>query len=88
MMVSVTGKLAGTHLAGRTLGWNKAEAALIGWLWQSRALIMIIFANILLDKHVVTPQALYSALADGGGQHDADDADGRSDAQAPRRAAC
>ncbi len=54
LAVSVAGKLAGVHLAGRILGWQTGEASLVGWLLQTKALIMIIFANILLDKQVIT----------------------------------
>lgn len=61
LATSVAGKLAGTHLAGRILGWQKGEARLIGWLLQTKALIMIIFANILLDKAIITP-ATFTAL--------------------------
>src|SRR3546814_566548 len=46
LLASVGGKLLGTHLAGRVLGWAKGEAAIIGWLLQTKALIKIIFANI------------------------------------------
>jgi Kef-type K+ transport system membrane component KefB len=58
---SVVGKLAGIHAAGRILGWQRGEASLIGWLLQTKALIMIIFANILLDKAVIT-NATFTAL--------------------------
>jgi Kef-type K+ transport system membrane component KefB len=54
LAAAVAGKLLGVHLAGRILGWPRGEATLIGWLLQTKALIMIIFANILLDKGVIT----------------------------------
>ncbi len=54
LVASVAGKLAGVHLAGRILKWQKGEAGLIGWLLQTKALIMIIFSNILLDKGIIT----------------------------------
>jgi len=54
LAASVGGKLAGIHLAGRILKWEKGEASIIGWLLQTKALIMIIFVNILLDKGVIT----------------------------------
>jgi Kef-type K+ transport system membrane component KefB len=44
------GKLAACTSPGRMLGWPPGEASVIGWLLQTKALIMIIFANILLDK--------------------------------------
>jgi Kef-type K+ transport system membrane component KefB len=53
LVASVSGKLAGVHLAGKLLRWPKGEAAVIGWLLQTKALIMIIFANILLDRGVI-----------------------------------
>ena len=54
LFASVAGKLAGVHLAGRILKWQKGEASVIGWLLQTKALIMIIFANILLDKQIIS----------------------------------
>jgi hypothetical protein len=32
LLASVCGKLLGTHLAGKALGWEPGEASLIGWL--------------------------------------------------------
>lgn len=61
LLASVVGKLAGVHLAGRILRWKRGEASLIGWLLQTKALIMIIFANILLDKNIIT-DATFTAL--------------------------
>ena len=61
LVASVVGKLAGLHLAGRVLGWPKGEAGVIGWLLQTKALIMIIFANVLLDKAIIT-NATFTAL--------------------------
>ncbi|ALT75972.1 sodium:proton exchanger [Paucibacter sp. KCTC 42545] len=61
LFASVAGKLAGVHLAGRILGWRPGEASLIGWFLQTKALIMIIFANILLDKQIIT-SASFTAL--------------------------
>jgi Kef-type K+ transport system membrane component KefB len=54
LAASISGKLLGVHLAGRILGWAPGEASIIGWLLQTKALIEIIFANILLDKGVIT----------------------------------
>lgn len=61
LVASVAGKLAGVHLAGRILHWRPGEASLIGWLLQTKALIMIIFANILLDKAIIS-SATFTAL--------------------------
>lgn len=62
LAAAVGGKLLGVHIAGRLLGWSRAEARLIGWLLQTKALIMIIFANILLDKAVITPTTFTALL--------------------------
>jgi hypothetical protein len=35
---------------------------MIGWLLQTKALIMIIFANILLDKQIITSEAFTALL--------------------------
>ena len=61
LVASVAGKLAGVRLAGRLLGWKPGEASIIGWLLQTKALIMIIFANILVDKAIIT-SATFTAL--------------------------
>ena len=62
LAASVSGKLLGVQLAGRWLGWPRGEAAVIGWLLQTKALIMIIFANILLDKGVITSDTFTALL--------------------------
>ena len=62
LAASVAGKLIGVHLAGWMLGWTRDEATVIGWLLQTKALIMIIFANILLDKAVISPAAFTALL--------------------------
>ncbi|MGH8157294.1 MAG: cation:proton antiporter [Rhodanobacter sp.] len=62
LVAAVTGKLAGAHLAGRLLGWAKGDAGIIGWLLQTKALIMIIFVNILLDRHLITSDTFTALL--------------------------
>lgn len=62
LFVSVFGKLLGTHLAGKILKWKRGEASLIGWLLQTKALIMIIFANVLLDKEIITSETFTALL--------------------------
>jgi Kef-type K+ transport system membrane component KefB len=62
LLASVGGKLAGAHLAGRMLGWKPGEASAIGWLLQTKALIMIIFVNILLDKQIITNETFTALL--------------------------
>lgn len=62
LVASVSGKLAGIHLAGKILKWEKGEASIIGWLLQTKALIMIIFVNILLDKAIITSEAFTATL--------------------------
>jgi Kef-type K+ transport system membrane component KefB len=54
LIAAVAGKLLGLQLAGRILGWRPGEASIIGWLLQTKALIMIIFVNVLLDKQLIS----------------------------------
>jgi Kef-type K+ transport system membrane component KefB len=62
LVAAVSGKLAGIHIAGRILKWEKGEASIIGWLLQTKALIMIIFASILLDKAIITNETFTALL--------------------------
>ena len=62
LLASVSGKLIGTHLAGKVLKWQPGEGSLIGWLLQTKALIMIIFANVLLDKQIITNETFTALL--------------------------
>ena len=62
LAASLGGKLLGISLAGRILNWPKGDARAIGWLLQTKALIMIIFANILLDKHIITNETFTALL--------------------------
>jgi Kef-type K+ transport system membrane component KefB len=61
LFAAVSGKLLGVQLAGRALRWTPEEASIIGWLLQTKALIMIIFANILLDKQIIA-SGMFTAL--------------------------
>lgn len=62
LLASVGGKLLGVAAAGRILKWQPGEASIIGWLLQTKALIMIIFANILLDRAVITSETFTALL--------------------------
>ena len=62
LVASVGGKLLGIHLAGRVQRWQPGEATLVGWLLQTKALIEIIFANVLLDKQVITAETFTALL--------------------------
>ena len=62
LLASVSGKLAAAHIAGKVLGWKPGEASIIGWLLQSKGLIEIIFANILLDKQIITSETFTALL--------------------------
>ena len=62
LAASVAGKLAGVGLAGRLLGWTRRETLVIGWLLQTKALIMIIFANVLLDKQIISADTFTALL--------------------------
>ena len=62
LVAAVAGKRIGVVIAARLLGWANGEARLIGWLLQTKALIMIIFANILLDRQVISSTAFTALL--------------------------
>ena len=62
LFASVSGKLLGIRLAGKILGWPREEASIIGWLLQTKALIMIIFVNVLLDKQLITSETFTALL--------------------------
>lgn len=62
LLASVGGKLLGTHLAGKILHWEAGEGSLIGWLLQTKALIMIIFVNVLLDKRIISSETFTALL--------------------------
>jgi Kef-type K+ transport system membrane component KefB len=62
LVAAVAGKLAGVGLAGRLLGWSRDETLAVGLLLQTKALIMIIFANVLLDKQIISADTFTALL--------------------------
>jgi len=62
LAASIFGKLAGLSIAGRMLRWQPNEASLFGWLLQTKGLIMIVFANVLLDKQIITNETFTALL--------------------------
>jgi Kef-type K+ transport system membrane component KefB len=62
LVASVGGKLLGVQVAGKVLRWQPGEVSIIGWLLQTKGLIMIIFANILMDKSVITSETFTALL--------------------------
>jgi Kef-type K+ transport system membrane component KefB len=62
LAAAVGGKLLAARLAGRLLRWPPGEAGLGGWLLQTQALIMIIFANVLLDQGVIAAPTFTALL--------------------------
>ena len=62
LLAAVVGKLVATHLAGKILKWQPGEGALIGWFLQTKGLVMIIFANVLLDKAMITDETFTALL--------------------------
>ena len=62
LIASVGGKLLGVKLAGTILRWQPAESSLIGWLLQTKALIMIVFVNVLLDKGIINATTFTALL--------------------------
>ncbi len=61
LVAAVAGKLIGTYVAGKILRWEPGDASLIGWLLQTKGLVMIVFANVLLDKAIITNE-MFTAL--------------------------
>ncbi len=61
LLAAVGGKLVGVAIAGHILNWPRGDAWGIGWLLQTKALIMIIFSNVLLDKGLISG-ATFTAL--------------------------
>jgi Kef-type K+ transport system membrane component KefB len=62
LLAAVAGNLIGTMLAGCILHWQPKEGVLIGWLLQTKALIMIVFANVLLDRGIITATTFTALL--------------------------
>lgn len=62
LAAEIAGKLIGMRIAGWILGWKPGEDTIIGWLLQTKALIMIIFANVLLDKAIITSETFTALL--------------------------
>jgi Kef-type K+ transport system membrane component KefB len=62
LLAAIVGKLLGLQIAGKILRWGEGEASIIGWLLQTKALIMIIFANVLLDRSVITAETFTALL--------------------------
>jgi Kef-type K+ transport system membrane component KefB len=60
-VVQFAGKTTGVFVASKILGWPKGEWKLMGTLLQTKALIEIIFATILLDKGIITAD-MFTAL--------------------------
>lgn len=67
LLASISGKLIGAFMAGRVLRWERGEWSLVGWLLQTKALIMIIFITILEDQGIISTETfaalLFSAVA-------------------------
>ncbi len=62
LLAAVVGKLIATHLASKILRWQLGEGSLIGWFLQTKGLVMIIFANVLLDKALITDETFTALL--------------------------
>jgi Kef-type K+ transport system membrane component KefB len=44
------------------LGWARGDIWIVGWLLQTKALIMIIFVNVLLDRHLISSETFTALL--------------------------
>lgn len=61
LAMQIAGKQIGLRIAGRLLNWKPGEASVIAWLLQTKGLIEIIFATVLLDKGIIT-SSMFTAL--------------------------
>ena len=61
LAAAVLGKLLGVWLAARILRWPAGDGSLIGWILQTKGLIMIVFTGVLLDKRLIS-QETFTAL--------------------------
>lgn len=59
--VQFMSKQLGVRLAGSWLGWDPTQTKIIAYLLQTKALIEIIFASVLLDKGIIT-SAMFTVL--------------------------
>lgn len=62
LIISVLGKFIGAGVSGWLYGWKKREIFITGSLLQTKALILIIFANTLLEKGIITSNTYTSLL--------------------------
>ena len=62
LLAAVSGKLLGVWIAGRILRWPAGEASMIGWLLQTKALVMIVFASVLLDTEIIARKTFTALL--------------------------
>lgn len=62
LVASVAGKLLGVHAAGKILKWEPGEASIVGWLLQTKALIMLVFINILLENGFISSETFTALL--------------------------
>lgn len=65
LAAAVLGKLLGVWLAGRILRWPPGEAPLIGWILQTKGLILIVFTTVLLDKRIISQESFTALLIMG-----------------------
>lgn len=61
-MAALVGKLVAVGIAGRILRWPRGEALVIGLLLQTKGLVGIVFANVLLDKQIIGGDAFTALL--------------------------
>jgi Kef-type K+ transport system membrane component KefB len=59
--IAVAGKVAGTALPARLIGWPWREALALGWLMQTKGLMEVIVLTILLDIGIISTN-VFSAL--------------------------
>lgn len=61
-VAAFAGKLAATAIAGRLLRWPRGDSLVIGLCLQTKGLVGIVFANVLLDKQIIGGESFTALL--------------------------
>lgn len=62
LAASLLSKLLAVRLAGTIFGWSEDKIRLVGWMLQAKGVLMILFATVLRDRGLITPQLFTSLL--------------------------
>ena len=76
LFASVSGKLLGTHIAGKILKWQPGEGSVIGWLLANQGADHDYFCQRIIGQKHHHQRNLHRPAVDGHRQHHADGACG------------